>query len=714
MDQNTTEKKLIQPGGEPVEHRRLADPGPIAAGSKGRILWMLFLASFLALYFELVIIRYLSTEIRVFAYLQNLPLIASFLGIGLGMILGRPPKVLKSGFPFLAALLFLLIAYAPSLRLTHLPFPGLDYLVWGTQNVSMWPLLVTLRYLGIILGVMALLVAFFVVLGGIVGEYLSLLPSLRGYGVNLAGSLAGIVAFAALAFSALPPVIWIFIGFLVALPFFTRERLTIIFFALIVLAMAVPQPNTFWSPYYRIRLYQLPSPSDWSRPSAYNVDVNHDYHQKMVDLSSAFITRYPDLEPNRSALATYELPYRLVEKPGKVLVVGAGTGNDVAAALRHGAIHVDAVEIDPIIFALGRKYHPERPYDSPRVTVHINDARAFFKKTRESYDLIVFGYLDSHTLLSSLSSLRLDNYVYTLESFREARNLLREGGTLVLAMASGESFVTDRLFSTLHRAFGVPPLVYDTAYDGSGVVFIEGKARDAALLTDFPEISKEVQARNPEALYTTDHWPFLYLAGRTIPVSILSVLIPFLIGSAILLKRTLALPRFANREYLHLFLLGAGFLLLETKGVTELSLLFGSTWIVNAVVIGAFLFMAILANALIMLRPVSRGVAYSALFILLGLGLVFPYALLNVLPAAGKVLAAATLAGLPVFFSGLIFSRSFRDVAQPSQALGVNLMGAVIGGTLENTVMLAGTPILGALAMFLYLLSAVFVRRQTL
>jgi hypothetical protein len=52
----------------------------------------LFLASFLALYFEVVIIRYLSSEVRVFAYLKNLPLIAAFLGIGLGMILGRAPR----------------------------------------------------------------------------------------------------------------------------------------------------------------------------------------------------------------------------------------------------------------------------------------------------------------------------------------------------------------------------------------------------------------------------------------------------------------------------------------------------------------------------------------------------------------------------------------------------------------------------------------------
>ncbi len=680
--------------------------------SKGRNPLMLFLASFLALYFELVIIRYLSTEVRVFAYLKNVPLIASFLGIGLGMVLGRPPKVLKRAFPFIAAALFLVISYSSSLNLTHLPFPGADYFIWGLHNEGISPSVVLLRYFGITLGITALLVAFFVVLGGIVGEHLALLPSLRGYGLNLAGSLTGIAAFTALSFFGLPPVAWILIGFMVALPVLLRERLAIIFFLLIVVAIARPQPNTFWSPYYQITLRELPSPADWPHPSAYTLDVNHDYHQRIVDLSSEFLSRFPDAEPNRSAFPTYELPYRLVEEPGEVLIVGAGTGNDVAAALRHGATHIDAVEIDPVIFELGRQHHPERPYESPRVTVYLDDARAFFKKTKKTYDLIIFGYLDSHTLLTSLSSLRLDNYVYTLESFREARSLLRKGGTVVLAFASSAAFVNERLFATLTDAFRVPPAVYRTGYDGWGVVYVEGRARDATALTDFPEISKELQSRTHTALLATDHWPFLYLAGRTIPISIFSVLFLFLLGSLMLLRLTLKLPRRANREYLHLFLLGAGFLLLETKGITELSLLFGSTWIVNAVVIGAFLSMAILANSVIMIRPVSHRIAYGVLFVLLALGMIFPYALLEALPTAEKVLAAATLAGLPAFFSGLIFSRSFRDVVHPSEALGVNLLGAVVGGTLENTVMLAGTTVLGALAILLYGLSAVFVKNK--
>jgi ABC-type Na+ efflux pump permease subunit len=86
-----------------------------------------------------------------------------------------------------------------------------------------------------------------------------------------------------------------------------------------------------------------------------------------------------------------------------------------------------------------------------------------------------------------------------------------------------------------------------------------------------------------------------------------------------------------------------------------------------------------------------------------------PYSLLDTLPSMAKVLAAGTLAGLPVFFSGLIFSRSFRDVVHPAQALGINLLGAVVGGILENLVMIGGTPILGILALLLYGLSAAFV-----
>jgi len=150
-------------------------------------------------------------------------------------------------------------------------------------------------------------------------------------------------------------------------------------------------------------------------------------------------------------------------------------------------------------------------------------------------------------------------------------------------------------------------------------------------------------------------------------------------------------------------------MLLETRGVTELSRLIGTTWIVNALVIASFLTMGLLANTLVVFRPVSRNVAYAALFILLILGMSVPYSLFGALPTLERILAAAVLVGLPVFFSGLIFSLGFRDIRYPAQGLGVNLIGAVIGGVLENLVMIGGTPILGVLAIALYGFSAVLL-----
>ena len=669
----------------------------------------LFLASFLALYFELVIIRYLSTEIRMFAYMKNLPLIASFFGIGLGMIWKNIPPVFRRLFPFVAFLLFFQISFAPRLNLTHTPFPAIDQFVMG---INLWEGTASaVKFIAVLFEIFILTVLFFVVLGGIVGECLSHHAPLCGYGTNLIGSLLGIAVFTLIAFLNLTPSVWILFGFLLLLPFFYRQKMPVAVFALLVAVTSFWQSPSFWSPYYRIDLVEKPRPAPEARPSAYRLSVNHDYHQRIVDLSPEFLSRYPLAEPNRYALSTYEYPYRLVGSPGEVLIVGAGTGNDVAAALRHGATHVDAVEIDPVILRLGKIYHPERPYDSPNVTAHIDDARAFFKKTKKKYDLIVFGYLDAHTLLSSLSSIRLDNYVYTLESFREARALLKAEGTLILAFAGGKSFVSKRIFDTLEVAFGIFPHTYFTGYDIHGTVFVEGGARRKEPLPDFPEISGELRGTD-DALIATDNWPFLYLSSRTIPLANLMVLVLFLSCSWIVVRHAMPVRNTMTRLHMHFFLLGAGFLLLETKGVTEMSLLFGSTWITNSIVIGAFLFMSILANLFISYRSIPPGIPYIGLFLLLGLSLVFPFSLLDALPAGTKVLAAGTLVGFPVFFTGLIFSQSFKTVTDPPQALGVNLFGAVFGGVLENSVMIGGKVTVGVLAILIYLLSAVSLPRR--
>lgn len=672
----------------------------------------LFLASFVALFFELLVIRYLSTEIRVFAYLKNLPLIACFLGIGVGMIYGRRDK-LERWFPWVALALFAVTRFAPMLHLTHIGFPDPTYAQFGLQGfAALAPLLRLTKHLWLILslmlamylvvtiGILSLITVTFVAIGGLVGEYLKGFDPLRGYGINLAGSLAGILVFTFLAFLTTPPVIWLLVGLLLLMPFFWRRPMAVAALICVVLMHCVPERNTFWSPYYRIDFRALAAPKGSTRTSAYLLSVNHDYHQKVVDLSPGFMSEYPNAEPNHNAFATYELPYSLVPNPTSVLVVGAGTGNDVAAALRHGAEHVDAVEIDPVILQLGRKYHPERPYGSPHVSVHVDDARAFFSKVTGKYDLIVFGYLDSHTLFSSFSSLRLDNYVYTVESLQTARRLLKQGGTMVSSFSGGMRFVNERLFAMLEASFGQPPVALKTDYDENGIVFIEGATRDRARTLPFPNISDGLQQPNP--IIATDSWPFLYLDHRTIPISLLMLLLVFVLCTRRLLKSSLGDGWTSNAVYRQMFFLGAAFMLLETKGVTQLSLLFGSTWTVNSVVIGAFLTMGFLANLWVLARPVSLRFTYALLFITLLMGLVISPSHFFASSAAMKVIAAGLLVGVPVFFSGIIFSTSFRVSSHPEKALAVNLFGAIAGGILENAVMLGGIDILGVLAILLY------------
>jgi hypothetical protein len=668
----------------------------------------LLLASVAALYFELVMIRYLGTEIRVFTNLKNIPLIACFFGLGLGMILGRPGKRWSSLFPVMGLVLFVAARYAHRLHLTSID------LLWTydlSQNVTTsmgLRALSTFRYLGLVLGLCALLIAFFVVLGGFVGEWLRAVPGLKGYGLNLVGSLAGALLFSAIAFLSFGPAVWLFIGFLLLVPFLTGKRT----FALLLLTLAlvaVPERKTLWSPYSRIDLVPLPPPSGSDRVAAYSLETNHLWHQWAVDLSPAFLARFPQASPNKLIAPFANLVYRLAPNPRNVLVLGAGTGNDVAGALRHGAQHIDAVEIDPQILGVGRRLHPEHPYDSSRVTTHVTDARAFLRTSQEKYDLIVFAFLDSTTLLSGFSSIRLDNYVYTVESFEDARKLLAPDGTLIISFAATRSFAADRLYATLQKAFDAAPAAYFTDYGVKGVLLVEGAGRSIAL--SGANLTPEFPSTNG-VLLATDDWPFLYLRNRSIPISILLVAILFLCGAWFVLRSMNLLENGAIASCSHFFFLGAGFLLLETKAITQMSLLFGATWFVNLVVISSFLAMALLSNAAVSWRNVPVSVSYVLLALCLLADLFLPYTHLNSLGFGWRIVVGGVWSALPVLLSGAIFSMGVKQVANTATALGVNLFGAVVGGVLENSVMMGGTRLLGLMALGLYAISAIFFYRH--
>ncbi len=428
------------------------------------------------------------------------------------------------------------------------------------------------------------------------------------------------------------------------------------------------------------------------------------YYQRVHDFSVPRSVDDPELRKVRDY---YDLPYRLVgTTPADVAVVGAGAGNDVAAALRAGAARVDAVEIDPAILQIGGANHPEHPYADRRVHAVLADARSFLRTTDHRYDLIVYGLLDSHTLLSQASSVRLDSFVYTVQGFREARARLKPGGRIVLSFSILNDELGRKMQEMLRQAFdGAEPVAISAGYDGA-VTFMQAKEGNLTLTP--PAIAGtgfEVTTRFTESAGvdpSTDDWPFFYMPHRVYPVS-------YLVMLGMVLLVTLALsagfigerPRVSEASFA---LLGAGFMLVETKAITELGLMFGNTWRVIGIVIAGILVMAFLANAAVQWLRVRRP---QAAFVMLLVTLAAGWFVMGTggLPSttAGRVATVAMLT-CPMLFSGIVFSTLLA--ARPRDAIArvmaANLVGAMCGGLLEYNSMYFGFRFLYLLAMAFY------------
>jgi spermidine synthase len=433
-----------------------------------------------------------------------------------------------------------------------------------------------------------------------------------------------------------------------------------------------------------------------------------------VNLSSGFLGRHSGLLHEAPDENSYNLPFRFTSPSPRVLIVGSGTGNDVAAALRNQASVVDAVEIDPKILDLGRRHHPEHPYDDPRVSAHLTDARAFMKRTTARYDLILFGLLDSHTQLSDYSNMRLDNFVYTEESFREARSLLAPGGVLFLKFAVSHSFMGRRLAEMLTRTFGKPPVVFfaPSSYSTDATCFVISPSTqvEASLAAD-SRLSNFVAAGHPaflalpEVAVTTDDWPYLYHQGHWIPG------IFYLLSALVILLAAVfyfQIPEARTRvPSLFFFSMGAGFLLLETQVVSRLALYFGTTWQVNGIVIAAILSALLLANFVIERQQRTWPRSWTLAGILVGIACAY-FVPFHRIPGSAALVGsfAALIFAIPVFFAGLLFASEFRSAESPAAALGANMLGAVVGGLLENLSLIIGMKALLLVAALLYSLAA--------
>jgi len=682
-------------------------------------MWTLFLASFATLYVEIMMIRWVGTEVRIFAYFQNLALITCFLGFGLGCYWSARRKSLLVSMASLTALVCLVqfplekwqhFLWLLSNQLSMSP----DAAQWGTRW-GLRPDVVLLFAFAVvaIIVFLSLLVAAMVPLGQWVGYCLDSAPRpVRAYTVNLVGSVVGLWLFAGLAFFWLPPRYWFALGFL-ALLFLLRPTMRfavggVALLAVVLLALGYskdPQAQTFWSPYQKLTLED-------KGEGQHFILTNNTGYMSIYNLTPEFLGKHPEVAERYRQESSYDAPFRFAEHIDRVLIVGAGAGNDAAAALRAGAGHVDAVEIDPLIYSLGRRLHPNQPYQSPHVHVILNDARAYLRRAQPGYDAILFGLLDSHTQFSDFSNMRIDNYVYTEEAFREARQLLAPNGMIIVKfeVRAPWTWMGQRLYAMLDHVFGRPPIVFHSTQLGfltGATVFLESNDEGLWARAQAPQLQKLV-ADNPPSFpqqlqgappISTDDWPYLYNRGHSIPRTYFTVSFILLLMALVLVGRTFD-PGKAHTW--HFFLLGGGFLLLETQMVSRLALYFGTTWIVNCVVLTGILLVLVAANFVVdRWRPSRLGIYYVLLVATLLGNYFFPWQNLPYPPqTVGILLSVAYL--FPVFFAGIIFTESFRRSDAKSQAFGANIVGAVAGGLTQNLSFILGMKALLLLAGLYY------------
>ena len=345
----------------------------------------------------------------------------------------------------------------------------------------------------------------------------------------------------------------------------------------------------------------------------------------------------------------------------------------------------------------------------------VDDARSFFSKDQATYDLVCFGLLDSHAMSSAMSTLRLDNYVYTEEGIRSAWQRVGPGGHLSLALstAAGRWFF-ERLYWTVTRATGREPIALWSPLHGTTTTYLvprDGVTLDAKEIANRPR--PQPRATMEQTLVPADDWPFLYIRPGVFPWGYVAVLVFVLTLAAVAVPRAFRVRGGMGQFDWPLFLMGAAFLLIETRGVTSMSLLFGSTWLVNAAIFGGIVAMVLAANLAVERWRWSRPEPwYVALFLAVGLLGVFPIDQLQALPLMARAVAAGLLTGLPVGIAGIVVPMLLKRAEQPAAALGANLLGAVLGGCLEYYSMLGGLRSTAWMALVLYLVAFLALRKR--
>ncbi|MGY4421100.1 spermidine synthase [Bradyrhizobium sp. JR6.1] len=522
----------------------------------------LFLVGFLILFLELACIRWFSAKVVFLQFFTNIVLLAAFLGMSCGCLAARRTTNWLALFPGLALVTFaavatIMVLYSNwgqfAVDVGHQASPQEVFFGTEYRNPDLAKFVVPIEAIA---GLFFVLIALmFVGLGQTLGRAFDAYPNrVAGYSLNIGGSLAGIVGFSLLSFAQAPPVVWFGISCAgIVYLLYQDKALSILRLATIIIVVGFTAFYTDrsdshdirWSPYYAVDLNK----------SNGVITVNSIGHQEMMPFSERG--------------SSYSLIHLLQQHSGgapfkNVMIIGAGSGNDLAHALRFGVERIDAVEIDPVIQNIGIHNHPDKPYQDPRVVPHLDDGRHFLRTTERKYDLVVYALVDSLILHSGYANIRLESYLFTEQAFQDVRRVLKQDGVFVMYNYYRQGWIVQRVAEMAKQVFGCDPLVLplpyketltsseavgfttiiagcnpriSTAFRDRGQFWLnsippenlavngfdkpqeKGQDKAAAQHGDWVPLApaKLVVDNEGARQSTSDDWPFLYVSGRLIP-----------------------------------------------------------------------------------------------------------------------------------------------------------------------------------------------------
>lgn len=431
-----------------------------------------------------------------------------------------------------------------------------------------------------------------------------------------------------------------------------------------------------------------------------------------------FIQKHFDLPP--FPVDFRQLPYLVrPSMQGKnALVLGSAIGSEVAACLGQHPARVTAVESSAWLTATSVQ-QTFSPYKNPAVTLVTADPRLYLAQSKDKYDLIVYTDHAASNRPSPFLPFNHNDFLFTQESFAEARNHLTPDGQILIASQPADEVLRLRLVATLLAANTKIDASLTTPF-ANYLMAASNEDSFAASNTLVPDLRKKLGGKivNHEQWITagaagivpfSDNSPYEGAAAPMLPLADTFFSIMTLL--AILISMRLATPKTMLQnitgQRCKIILLGTIYMALVCKALSVAAFHLGLT---PPVIYGSIIYSWIVFCAAAVSDGSGKRLPGWLLWTAFAFSLSFDFSFnfesaFAAATGSMQILATAIVPWLSPFFAATVLAREFAGNEKPADTWGLFLLGLAIGCLFAMSALFNGVASLDLLAAFLACLS---------